>query len=62
MRFGEKLKKARTQCGFSQLYLAEKIGVSRSTIINYEKCKYTPNVALIERLSAALDVSMQDLV
>lgn len=62
MRFGEKLKEARQRNGFSQLCLAEKIGVSRSTIINYEKSKSMPNVALIERLSAALDVPKQELV
>ena len=36
MKFGEKLKKARQEKGFSQEDLARMVGVSLRTIMNYE--------------------------
>lgn len=43
MKFAEKVKKARIQLGFSQTELAEKLGVSFSTVNRWENGKTVPN-------------------
>lgn len=43
MHFGEKLRKLRTDAGMTQGELAEKLNISKRTVINYEQCKYYPN-------------------
>ena len=44
MTLGEKIKEARTKCGFSQEKLAEKMAVSRSAIAKWETDKGLPEV------------------
>ena len=41
-----KLKEYRQESGFSQDKLAEKLGVSRQTIISIEKGRYNPSLPL----------------
>ena len=42
MKFGEKLRKCRTELGMTQAELAKKAGLGTNTIINYEKGKTYP--------------------
>lgn len=44
---GDRIKEARTKKGFSQEVLAQKIGVSKRTLINYEKNEQEPTVSTI---------------
>jgi len=45
----------------SQADLAEKVGVSRQTIVAIEKGNYNPSVELALRLSAALGATVEEL-
>ena len=45
----------------TQQELAEKIGVSRQTIVALEKGQYNPSVALALRLASFFQVNVEDL-
>lgn len=51
----------RTQKGMTQEELAEKVGVSRQTIIAIEKGNYTPSVMLALRIAQAFKMCVDDL-
>lgn len=51
----------RNESGWTQEELAERIGVTRQTIIAIEKGNYTPSVLLALKLSACFKVSVNDL-
>jgi putative transcriptional regulator len=51
----------RSESGWTQEELAERIGVTRQTIIAIEKGNYTPSVLLALKLSACFKVSVNDL-
>lgn len=58
MTKGQKIKARRTELGFSQVELANKIGVSKQTLYKYENDIIT-NIPSdnVEKISAALSVS-----
>lgn len=60
--FQEKLVKYRKAKGWTQQMLAEKSGVSRSSIINWETGKRAPRTVDIERLAIVLGVSLNELL
>ena len=51
----------RTKQGMTQETLAEKVGVTRQTIIAMEKGNYTPSVLLALKLAEVFSVSVEDL-
>ena len=51
MSIGENLRQLRLQKGLTQEQLAEKVGVSRETIMRLEKAQYNPSLKL------AIDIS-----
>ena len=51
----------RENAGFTQEELAEKVGVTRQTIIALEKGNYTPKVTLALKLAKVLKVKVEDL-
>jgi putative transcriptional regulator len=55
------VEKERLKAGLTQVELAEKVGVTRQTIIAIEKGDYTPSVALALRLAKVFRVSVEDL-
>jgi putative transcriptional regulator len=55
------LNQFRVEQGVTQEVLAEKVGVTRQTIISIEKGSYSPSVALALRLANTLKVSVEDL-
>jgi len=60
--FGSKLRVARENQGITQEDLAMKVGSSRWTIIRIEKGIYLPKVSLLEKLSLALDMHIEELL
>ncbi len=62
MTFGDRLKIARNNKGFTQRKLAEMIGVAKSTLAGYETGLREPDVFKIKRLSKALGVSADYLI
>ncbi len=51
----------RTKAGLTQEQLAEKVGVTRQTIIAIEKGNYTPSVLLAIKLAKTFSVSVESL-
>ena len=63
MKFGEKLKKARQEKGFSQEDLARMVGVSLRTIMNYEnQNRYPKKREIYGKLAEALEVNTNYLL
>ncbi|HLS10520.1 helix-turn-helix transcriptional regulator [Lentibacillus sp.] len=51
----------RKKHGFSQAYLAKKLGVSRQTIISIEKEKYNPSLPLALRIAEIFDTEVENI-
>ena len=62
MKFGENLKKLRKSKKLSQESLAEKIGVSRQTLSNWESDITSPDLVQASTLSKILKISLDELV
>lgn len=60
--FGEKLKKARKSKRLRQADLAKNIGISQTTIANYEGGVRFPKEAILKKLSEELEVSLDYLL
>jgi transcriptional regulator with XRE-family HTH domain len=59
---GEKLKEARTRRLLTQDELAEKAGVSQSTIANIERNNAEPQFRTIRKVAKALEVDPTELL
>ena len=59
---GERLKKARMRKLLTQEELAEKAGVSPSTIVNIERDQAEPHISTMRKLAKALDVDPTELI
>jgi len=55
------LRQHRQASGLTQQELAERVGVTRQTILSIEKGKYTPSVALALGFAEVLGVEVEDL-
>lgn len=62
MNLGENILKLRKNSGLSQEVLAEKIGVTRQTISNWELGETSPNPEQLKLLSKTLNVSVDELL
>lgn len=62
MNFGERLKELRTERGWNQLEIAEKLNVTPSTVSNWERGKKYPDINSISKLADLFDVSLDYLV
>ncbi|MFD1019531.1 helix-turn-helix domain-containing protein [Thalassobacillus hwangdonensis] len=62
MIFGEKLKKERTNIGWSQGELAEKIFVSRQSVSKWENGQNYPSIEIIIKLSDLFGVTIDELL
>lgn len=56
-----RVRELRTAGGWRQEDLAERVGVSRQTIISIESGRYNPSLQLAWRLSRALGTAIEDL-
>ena len=62
MQVAENIKKLRELKGYSQEYMAEKIGISRGTYSNMETNEKSLTFEGIEKIATVLDVSPLDLL
>lgn len=62
MTFGEKLRNARKEAGFSQEQFAEKMIVSRSAIAKWETDKGMPDINNLKTMAQLLNVSIDYLL
>lgn len=60
-KFGQKVKQLREQKGFSMEYLANISNIDRTYISDIEKGKRNVSLLIIEKLSIALQVTIQEL-
>ena len=56
-----RLEELRTQRGWTQQELAERVDVSRQTIISLERGRYNPSIILAFRLARLFGVKIEDL-
>lgn len=62
MKFHEKLKELRVSNGLSQHFIAEHLQINDRSYQNYEYGEREPNIETLIRLSAILDVSLDELL
>ncbi len=55
------LEELRAQKGWTQQELADRVQVSRQTIISLERGRYNPSIILAFRLARQFGVSIEDL-
>ncbi len=55
------VRRNRLRFDLTQQQLAERVGVTRQTILSIEKGKYSPTVGLALRLARELEVSVEEL-
>ncbi len=55
------LRRYRLRVDLTQQELADRVGVTRQTILSIEKGKYSPTIGLALRLSRELDVSVEEM-
>lgn len=56
-----RVRELRTAAGMRQEDLADRVGVSRQTIISVEMGRYNPSLELAWRLSKALGITIEGL-
>ena len=62
MNFGTKLKQLREYKNLNQSELAEKLGVSRGAISDYERNKTEPNFLALKFISSFFNIKIDDLI
>ncbi|MBT8484765.1 MAG: helix-turn-helix transcriptional regulator [Phycisphaerales bacterium] len=55
------VRQHRVTSGMTQQDLADRVGVTRQTVLSIEKGKYTPSVALALGLAEVFDVTVETL-
>ncbi len=56
-----RLEELRAQRGWTQQEIADRVGVSRQTIISLEHGRYNPSITLAFRLARQFAVTIEDL-
>lgn len=56
-----RLEEMRAQKGWTQQELAERVGVSRQTIISLERGRYSPSIQLAFKLARQFGVRIEDV-
>lgn len=59
---GEKITRLRRVCGLTQKELAQKVGLTASTITKYEKGLLEPNIGTLQNISKTLNVNISALI
>lgn len=62
MSLGERLKKERERKGWSQLYVAEKLGITNTVLSNYERNYRDPDTSTLAKLADLYDVDTDYLL
>jgi len=56
-----RIKELRAKHGFSQLELAQKVGVRRETIVFLEKGKYNPSLNLAHEIAKVFNLTIEEI-
>jgi len=57
----QRIKELRASFGWTQEQLAEKLGVSRQTIISIENGRYNPSLELAYKIARSFQLSIEDV-
>ncbi|MCM3705346.1 helix-turn-helix domain-containing protein [Cytobacillus firmus] len=58
MDFGERLRKCRDKKGYTQKFVADKIGIKNNTLSSYESGKRQPDYEILKKLSDLYEVTI----
>lgn len=61
MTIGEKIKKLRTEKGWTQQRLADEIMAHKTAVANWEHRKYEPNIYNCIQLADVFDITLDEL-
>ncbi len=61
-RIGKNIKKVRSEKGYTQEQLAQKLCVTRNTISNYETGHSNPDIEMLQMLAEALETDLNTLI
>lgn len=61
-KFGNTLRRVRTEKGWSQEYLAKLLGTTKQVISNYETSKRSPNVYTAADYARVLGIPLEDML
>ena len=61
-KISKNIKRLRTEKGFTQDLLAEKISITRQAVSSWENDRTQPDVEMLGRLAEVLDVSFEELI
>jgi DNA-binding XRE family transcriptional regulator len=56
------LKAARVNAGMSQTEAANRLGISKNTLCNYEKYRTIPDIEMSKKIAALYDWSVNDII
>lgn len=56
------LKAARVNAGFTQEEAAQKLGISKGTLANYEAYRTIPDVELAKKIAALYQLSVNEII
>lgn len=59
---GMTLKALRANKGWTQADAAEKIGITKDTLSNYERGKYYPSVPIIQNIEQVFETNYSDII
>lgn len=62
MSLGSRLKKEREKNGWSQIYVAEKLGITNTVLSNYERDYRDPDTGMLTKLADLYDVDVDYLL
>lgn len=60
--YGKRIRDERQLKGLTQAQLAEKIGITQSTLGKYEREKLQPNIDIIIKICKVLEISSDNLL
>ena len=58
----DNIRETRQRRNMTQKELAQRIGITQTTLSNYERAKRIPGIKIISMMCDALDVSLDELV
>lgn len=62
MSLGARLKRERERRGWSQIYVAEKLGITNSVLSNYERDYRDPDTTMLKKIAELYEVSTDYLL
>ncbi len=60
--FGQRLARLRKERGFTQVEIAERVGIIQALVSDYERDKLRLNAEMVVRFSAALEITTDELL